>query len=208
MTTFGPQTKDRYFELQDTFPWIYMDFNKSQKFREKLSTTRIQNSHSYCVLQSMGSQRVAHDWATELHGTSHTSMFFFLPIYWDLFSKCDPQPRAAAAPGNFFLKIYLFGCVRFSLSHMGSFLVAHRLSGASQVVLVVKNLPASAGDLRDVGLIPVLGKSSGEGNGNPLQYSCLENLVDRGAWWATVLGVTKSHTWLKWLSSSSMFLGF
>ena len=58
---------------------------------------------------------------------------------------------------------------------------------------VVKNLSASAGD---TSTIPGLGRSPGEGNGNPLQYSCLENLVDRGAWWATVLGVTKSQTQL------------
>ena len=50
------------------------------------------------------------------------------------------------------------------------------------VVLLVKNLPAKAGDARDMGLIPGLGKSPGEGNSNPLQYSSLENPVDRGAW--------------------------
>ena len=48
----------------------------------------------------------------------------------------------------------------------------------------------------DLGSIPGSGRSPGEGNGNPLQYSCLENLMDRGAWWATVHGVTKSRTWL------------
>ena len=62
----------------------------------------------------------------------------------------------------------------------------------SWVVLVVKNLPANAGDIRDAGSIPGSGRSPGEGNGNPLQYSCLENPRDRGAWWATVHGVTKS----------------
>ena len=67
-------------------------------------------------------------------------------------------------------------------------------SWASQVALVVKNLPASAGDLRDMSLIPALGRSPGGGNGNPPQYSCLENPMDRGAWWATVHGVTKSRT--------------
>ena len=56
------------------------------------------------------------------------------------------------------------------------------------MALVEKNLLADAGDLRDVGLIPGLGRSPGGGNDNPLQYSCLENLVDRGAWWATVHG--------------------
>ena len=58
----------------------------------------------------------------------------------------------------------------------------------------VKNLPANAGDTRDAGLIPGSGRSPGEGNGNPLQYSCLENPMDRGAWWATVHGVAESDT--------------
>ena len=57
---------------------------------------------------------------------------------------------------------------------------------ASQVALVVKNLPANAGDLRDVGSSPGLGRSPGGGHGNPLQYSCLENPMDRGAWQALV----------------------
>ena len=56
---------------------------------------------------------------------------------------------------------------------------------------MVKNLPASAGDAGDVGLIPGLGRSSGEGNGNPLQNSCLGIPTDCGAWWATVHGVAK-----------------
>ena len=58
--------------------------------------------------------------------------------------------------------------------------------GVSQVVLVVKNPPANAGDVRDASSIPGLGRSSGEGNGHLLQYSCLENPIDRGAWGATV----------------------
>ena len=57
-----------------------------------------------------------------------------------------------------------------------------------------KNPLASAGDVRDVGSIPGLGRSPGGGHGNPLQYSCLENSMDRGAWWATAHGVTKSQT--------------
>ena len=56
---------------------------------------------------------------------------------------------------------------------------------------VIKNLPANAGDM---GSIPGLGRFSGEGNGNPLQYSCLGNPIDRGAWQATVHGVAKSRT--------------
>ena len=69
--------------------------------------------------------------------------------------------------------------------------------GASQMALGVKNLPANAGDVRDTGSIPGSGRSPREGNGTPLQYSCLENPMDRGAWWATVPGVAKSWTQLK-----------
>ena len=64
----------------------------------------------------------------------------------------------------------------------------------SQVVLVVKNPPASAGDVRDVNLIPGSGRCLGEGHGNPFQYFCLENPMDGGAWWAAVHGVAKSRT--------------
>jgi len=65
------------------------------------------------------------------------------------------------------------------------------------VVLVVKNLLANAGDIRDANLIPGSGRSSGEGNGNPLQCSCLGNSKDRGTWWATVHRVAKNRTPLK-----------
>ena len=64
--------------------------------------------------------------------------------------------------------------------------------GASQVVLVIKNSPANAGDITDMGSNPGLGRSPGGGHGNPLQYSCLENPTDRGALRATVHGVAKS----------------
>ena len=66
---------------------------------------------------------------------------------------------------------------------------------------MVKNLPANAGDIRDPGSIPGLGRSPGEGYGNPLQYSCLENPMDRGDWWAIVHGVAKSQIRLKVLST-------
>ena len=62
------------------------------------------------------------------------------------------------------------------------------------VAIVVKNSPAHAGNKRDLGLIPGLRRSPGGGNGIPLQYSCLENPMDRGAWWAAVHGVAKSWT--------------
>ena len=62
------------------------------------------------------------------------------------------------------------------------------------MALGVKNLPANAGDIRDVGWIPGLGRFPGGGHGNPRQYSCLENPMDRGAWQATVHRVVKSQT--------------
>ena len=65
------------------------------------------------------------------------------------------------------------------------------------MALVEKNPPANARDIRDMGFIPGSGRSPGEGNGNPFQYSCLKNATDRGAWWAIVHGVTKSQTGLK-----------
>ena len=71
---------------------------------------------------------------------------------------------------------------------------------ASQVVLVVKNPPANGGDVREAGSIPGLGRSPGGGLGNPLQYSCLENPMDRGARWATVHRAAKSQIPLKRLS--------
>ena len=70
--------------------------------------------------------------------------------------------------------------------------ITYRLG--SQVVLAVKNPPANAGDIRDAGSISGLGRSPGGGHGNPLQYPYLENPMDRGAWWATVHGVTESDT--------------
>ena len=74
------------------------------------------------------------------------------------------------------------------------------------MVLVVKNLPANAGDIKDSGLIPGLGRAPGEGHGNPLQYSCLENPMERGASRATVHGVAKSWTHLKCLSTHTCII--
>ena len=69
---------------------------------------------------------------------------------------------------------------------------------------VVKNPPANAGDAGNVGLIPGSERSPGEGNGNPLQYSCLGNPLDREAWWAAVHRVTKSQTWLSDCTQASL----
>ena len=66
---------------------------------------------------------------------------------------------------------------------------------------MVKNPSANAGDIRDMGSIPGLGRSPGGGNGNPLQYSCLENPMDRGVWWTMVHMVEMGWTRLKQLST-------
>ena len=67
------------------------------------------------------------------------------------------------------------------------------LMGASPVAQLLKNPPANAGDVREVGMIPGWGRSPGEGNGSPLQYSCMKSPKDRGAWWG-VHGIAKSWT--------------
>ena len=68
---------------------------------------------------------------------------------------------------------------------------------------MVKNLPIDAGDVRHSALIPGLGRSPGGGHGNPLQYSCLENPMDRGAWWATAHNITKNQTY-NWSNLAGM----
>ena len=73
----------------------------------------------------------------------------------------------------------------------------------SRASLVVQRLKASACNVGDLGSIPGSGRSPGEGNGDPLQYSCLENPRDGGAWWVAIYGVAQSRTRLKRLSSSS-----
>ena len=88
-------------------------------------------------------------------------------------------------------------------SHMGLQRVGYNLATkppppsflwTSQLALVVKNPPANAGDARDMGSIPGSGRSPGDGHGNSIQYSCLENPRDRGAWWAAVYEATQSQT--------------
>ena len=87
------------------------------------------------------------------------------------------------------MKVYLKCCI-----------FAVYIQKASQVALVVKNLPTNAGDVRGACLNPGLGSSPGGGHGNPLQYSCQENPMDRGVCWATVHEIAKSQTRLKRLS--------
>ena len=74
------------------------------------------------------------------------------------------------------------------------------------MALLIKNLPEVVGDAGDTGLIPGSGRSPGGGHGNPLLYSCLEDPMDRGAWWGIVHGVAKSRTWLSDLIISAKSL--
>ena len=73
---------------------------------------------------------------------------------------------------------------------------SNNIINTSQVAQVVKNPPANPGDAGEVASVSRLGRSPGEGNGNPLHYSHLGNPMDRGAWWATLHGVARSQTWL------------
>ena len=131
-------------------------------------------------LQSMGLLRVGHDRVTSL------SLFTFM--HWR--RKWQPTPRDG---GAWWAAVYGVAQSRTRLKRRSS-------SSSSKVALVVKNLLANARDMRDTGSIPGSGRSLGGGHGNPLQYSCPEKPIDRGDWWATVYGVAKSQTWLKWLS--------
>ena len=95
----------------------------------------------------------------------------------------------------------------FSLTFMVLNSLLFLINYTRMVALMVKNMLAKAGDLRNVDLIPESGRSPGEVLGNPLQYFCLENFTDRGAWWAMVRRVAKSRTWLKHVNKhySSVF---
>ena len=94
---------------------------------------------------------------------------------------------------------------RHDLNHwdLGIFTLTLGLPGG----MVVKSLPASVGGVRDTGSIPGSGRFPEGGNGHPLQYSCLENSTDRGAWWAAIHGVTKSSTQLSTHTHTSTFPG-
>ena len=120
--------------------------------------------------------------------------------------KFHPTPALLHMPPTsfrFICGISLVPCqsnFHFKVAHLKKLLESISIPKGKMYIFpggsVVKNPPANAGDTSDVGLISGSARSLGVGNGNPLQYSCLENLMDRGAWQATVHGVTKSQTWL------------
>ena len=107
------------------------------------------------------------------------------PLHWISFSKLasgQNRDRGVTQSGT-----------SGPLSFLPWFSFTYAWVWASQVVLVVKNPPTDRGDARDAGLIPGLGRSPGGGHGSPLQYSCLENPMNRGAWQTTVYRVAKSN---------------
>jgi len=148
------------------------------------------------VLQSMGSQRVGHNWATELS----ILKTMFPPKNWTILlclgipSLCKlllPTTKDLKARYLLFLK----------LSDYCAYVCTETLktSGGFPSGSVVKNPPANAGD---TSLIPGLERSPGVGNGNPLQYSCLENPIDRGTWRATVRRAAKESDMTYWLNNN------
>ena len=131
-------------------------------------------------LWSMESQRVRHDWVTDL---THVYIFFIHSSVNKWMTRCvhvlaivNAAAMNIGVHGCFWIRVFIF---------LGF-----------QSGLVLKNLPANARDARDMVSVPGYGRSPGWGNGNPLQYSCLKNPMDRGAWQATVHGVKKSLTGL------------
>ena len=120
---------------------------------------------------------------------------------WRLFSALSQRPTLC--PGllksvlrsSFFLGSKTKGD-RFPhfFQHSSSLPTGHLLQGLPRWHSVIKNLPANAGDTGDAGSIPGSGRCPGGGNGNPFQYSCLENPIDRGTWRPTVHGITESPT--------------
>ena len=192
------------------------------------------------MLQFMGSQRVRHNWATELNWSeiciSKSLCCKWLHLLLSLLDGRNGHPLQYSCQEKSMDRRTWWAIVH-GVAKNGMWLSMHKhLSGvqnwktcffghsyswekyrknlipapelhchkdqdrASQVVLVVKNLPTNAGDVRDVGSVPGSGRFPWGGNDNPLQYSSLGNPVDRGAWQATVHRVAKSWTWLKWLS--------
>ena len=145
-------------------------------------------------LQFMGSLRVGHNWATSL------SLFTFM--HW----RRKWQPTPVFLPGE------SQGTEEPSgLLSMGSHRVGHNWSDLAAAAAAAEGHQGgfpdgsvgkeSACNAVELGLIPGSSRSSGGGHGNPLQYPCLESPMDRGAWWAIVHGVSKSWTWLRWLST-------
>ena len=123
----------------------------------------------------------------QIQYTTHNMILYIHVQIFKILNKCDKMYTELSLDCSWFL---LFFFIEFFLKR--KFIIFRTVFDAT----MVKNLAANAGDTRDVGLIPGLERSPEEGNGNPLQYSCLGNPMDSGAWWAVVHKVAKSWTQL------------
>ena len=139
------------------------------------------------VLQSMGSQRVRHNWVNKQQEEFYHFSFYLSCI---IILKCCAAVHVVTNS-----RMWLGNWLMYS-EMCGRHCLIYTAEWASQEVPVVKNLPADAGATGSTGSVPRSGRHPAGGNGNPLQYSCLENSKDRGTWCATVLGIAKSQTWL------------
>ena len=123
-----------------------------------------------------------------------TKLFLSLPHYWAHKTRAGPSAMVSLFKVGLDEGRDRYGFQEASPQSLYLSLVTSDLHKRLRGTKLVKNLPANAGDARDSGLVPGPEESPGGGNGNPLQYSCLRNPMDRGAWWATAHGVTKSQT--------------
>ena len=152
------------------------------------------------ILQSMGSWRFRHDSETKLNWISFCYTLHEISNsqhnkqgqYWDVDYKWDTLTCRSKQQRILWTK-YQISTIKMSTPFLVEISVSESTVLGFPGCLVVKILPANVGD---ASLIPGSERSPGGGNGNPLQYSCLENPMDRGAWQATVQRVTKSWTWL------------
>ena len=146
----------------------------------------------------MGLQRVAHDWLTK-HSTHSTWCYCLGKQHLKAFYLFCPFSSPFHIGGKFKITI---GSVFIELSvPYFKLCIDHKYPSHLPLVRLIQGFPGgsdgkeSTHNTGDLGLIPGLGRSPGEGNDNPFQYSCLENSMDKGAWQAIVHGVAKSSTW-------------
>ena len=116
--------------------------------------------------------------------SQHQSLFQWVNSSHEVAKVLEFQPQHHSLS-----KIYFKSVKLFYMIYHGGYMTLYICPTSSD-----KNLPASVGDIKDMGLIPRLRRSPGGGHGNPLQYSCLENPMGRGTWWTTVHGVAQSQT--------------
>ena len=195
-----------------TFTFHFHALEKEMATHSSVLVWRIPGTGEPGGLPSVGSHRVGHDWCDLAAAAAGILDLASLHFRWDIprflptkvvynvsFHKCIHS-------SNYLLHVWFVSRDwQIYKGRVFVYFINCCIPRASQVVLVVKNTPTNAGDIRDMGSIPGLGRSPGGGHGNPLQY-CLENPMNRKAWRrrAIVHGVTKSQAWLSthtWLST-------